>query len=758
MRTKKEKSTFVLRDYQKECIEAIDNAGEGHYLVAMATGLGKTAIFTHLDNPGRTLILSHRDELVRQPEKYYSGRKTYGVEKADEHAGNEDVVSASVQSLQQDKRLEAYPADAFDTIIVDEAHHAAADSYRKIIDHFSGARRVIGFTATPKRGDNVGLDKVFDKIVFTRDIRWGIENNYLSRIRCKQVVSNFSLDGITLTAGDYSASALEKVMSKEGATAIPVAAKAYIEDCYKKGRHTLIYCVTRNLCQILLTTIQEMLPEGEKDTIRMVTGLTPDDERAQILADFQAGKVKGIVNCMVLTEGTDLPICDTIMNLRPTCNMSLYQQMVGRGTRLYKGKDYCLVIDIVPDKDSVRRTLCTAPTLFGIDPQWLDKSVREQFTASEDLMDLCNSLSEVFASATQKIELESYSVNLFVEEVEDMISKASPDGIKQLAEEYKKKENEKKNSGADINFGNLDVSIEADEERHYRIKPNWDEVIYISTPDVLNMVRIEFDFSKGKTIVGNMKLDEAIDLARTYCESMPWYYGYAWDRAMQRSWTYTESTPAQKGKVRHMYEKTGISMDTIGLLNKLEASQMIDLATRLKDAKKYSEALSLYNSHKNTRKVQAAKEFVDKRMEAKKLSKDNDRDFALFCRRMESTKESLGFTRREKEERQKKLLEHGDDVLVIITRLLPANEPAGSGQVTYIESMLSHAKNNGVSFSEKLPEKYTKRQASAMLSLLNSIAHNSKYRGMVFTNINRMCERAESGLTILNAHYEVAKK
>lgn len=71
--------------------------------------------------------------------------------------------------------------------------------------------------------------------------------------------------------------------------------------------------------------------------------------RAQMLSDFSAGKVKCIINCMVLTEGTDLPICDAIINLRPTCRNTLYQQMVGRGTRLYPGKEYCVVFDIVPD-------------------------------------------------------------------------------------------------------------------------------------------------------------------------------------------------------------------------------------------------------------------------------------------------------------------------------------------------------------------------------------------------------------------------
>ncbi len=154
---KKQKNNFALRPYQNECEEAIEKAGAGRHLVVMATGLGKTAVFTHIKRNGRVLILSHRDELVHQPEKYYKGQCTFGVEKAMETADSEDVVSASVQSLAKDNRLQKYAPDAFDTIIVDEAHHAAAPTYRKILDYFSGARRRIGFTATPKRGDSVRL-------------------------------------------------------------------------------------------------------------------------------------------------------------------------------------------------------------------------------------------------------------------------------------------------------------------------------------------------------------------------------------------------------------------------------------------------------------------------------------------------------------------------------------------------------------------------------------------------------------------------
>ena len=137
-----------LRDYQRECIKTIEAQPPGSYLCQMATGLGKTVTFANIPRHGRNLILSHREELVRQPMKYYDC--SYGVERAGEHSHGEEVVSASVQTLV--RRLEQFSPDAFDTIIVDEAHHAAANTYRKILDYFK-PRLTLGFTATPNRGD-----------------------------------------------------------------------------------------------------------------------------------------------------------------------------------------------------------------------------------------------------------------------------------------------------------------------------------------------------------------------------------------------------------------------------------------------------------------------------------------------------------------------------------------------------------------------------------------------------------------------------
>lgn len=144
---------IVLRDYQQECVDICNSLESGSHLVQMATGLGKTVTFSKIGRKGRVLLLSHREELVTQPVKYYSC--PVGIEKAERHSHGEEVVSASVQTLANCLQREFKPGD-FDMVITDEAHHALAPSYRKIYDYLR-PRLHIGFTATPRRGDDRGL-------------------------------------------------------------------------------------------------------------------------------------------------------------------------------------------------------------------------------------------------------------------------------------------------------------------------------------------------------------------------------------------------------------------------------------------------------------------------------------------------------------------------------------------------------------------------------------------------------------------------
>ena len=334
---------IVLRPYQRECIEEIEKRPPGAYLIQMATGLGKTVTFSRIPRRGRMLILSHREELVRQPLKYFDCM--CGIEQAENHAGPlDEVVSASVQSIT--RRLDRLGPDEFDVIVCDEAHHAAAKSYRKVFEHFR-PRMLLGFTATPNRADNVRLGDIFSDIIFQRDLRWGVENGYLCDIFCRRVDIGYDLRGVRLSHGDYAPGELEKAMD---GTADAVA-EAYRD--MAKGA-TLIFAASVEQAR----QIAERIPGAA-----VVTGETKD--RAKLIEAFTRGEVPCIVNCMVFTEGTDIPRVETVIIARPTQSDTLYCQMVGRGLRLYPGKERLNLIDCVGVTG--KANLCTAPSLLGLD-------------------------------------------------------------------------------------------------------------------------------------------------------------------------------------------------------------------------------------------------------------------------------------------------------------------------------------------------------------------------------------------------------
>lgn len=345
-----EDESIVLRDYQEACLDAIAAAGDGRHLIQMATGLGKTVTFSRIPVKGRTLIISHRDELVRQPERYFGGR-SFGIEKAAEHSHGEDVVSASIQTISRSNRLKLFDPEEFDLIITDEAHHAAAATYRKVFDYFK-PRVHLGFSATPNRGDKVRLTDAYDDIIFERSLLWGIHEGWLSDIYARRVKLRYNPKGIKVSAGDYQIAELDAEFNTRYNNRIVAEA---VRD-YATGP-TIVFALTRRHAQGLA----ELIPGSA-----VLLGTTPAEERRGILRAYAAGDIPCIVNCSVLTEGADLPMTSTIVIARPTRSVALYTQMVGRGTRLYPGKDGCVLIDCVGTSDD--KNLCCAPTLAGIDP------------------------------------------------------------------------------------------------------------------------------------------------------------------------------------------------------------------------------------------------------------------------------------------------------------------------------------------------------------------------------------------------------
>lgn len=357
---------LTLRPYQQDCLASIREAGPGRHLCQLATGLGKTVIFANIPIEGATLILSHRQELVMQPLRYFecSTAVEMGTARAS-RVGRPvaPVTSASVQTMV--RRLDCYDRDAFDTIIIDEAHHAAAETYQKIVRHFQ-PRRLLGFTATPNRADGLGLESAFDDIIFERDLRWGIEHGYLSPIQCRRVNIGYDLRHVATRMGDYAPGELERAVN--------------IDKC-----NDAIAEIVRNIAAppVLIFAVDVAHAKAiaaKMPGARALSGESTD--RAEVVEKFKRGEVPVLVNCALFTEGTDLPNTRTVIIARPTKSAALYTQMVGRGTRLAEGKEHCLLVDCVGVSNM---PLCTAPTLLGLDLDGVPPKYRHEIEG--DLLD-----------------------------------------------------------------------------------------------------------------------------------------------------------------------------------------------------------------------------------------------------------------------------------------------------------------------------------------------------------------------------------
>lgn len=360
-------STITLRDYQHEAVEAILAApaqGWNRVLAAMPTGAGKTVVFASViqRRPGRALVLAHRDELITQAAdkiRMVMPGADVGIVKAQRNESDAAIVVASVQSLSV-KRLATL--GRFETVVVDECHHAPASSYGRILTALGAfeddAPLTLGVTATPERGDRLALGRVFQKIVFRRSLVWMIAKGYLSDVRAVQVHLKADFDALQVRKGDYIDSEVSDMLSE--AHAPEMAARAYLE--HAAGRRALIFTPTVALAY-------EMAEEFRRQGIPAegLDGDTDPNERRAILARLRSGETAVVANAAVLTEGYDEPAVDTIIMAKPTRSRGSYIQMVGRGLRLFPGKHGALIIDLVGS--TTHHDLVTSATLLGLDPK-----------------------------------------------------------------------------------------------------------------------------------------------------------------------------------------------------------------------------------------------------------------------------------------------------------------------------------------------------------------------------------------------------
>lgn len=374
-----------LRDYQTQAISDLVlrwDTGATRVPMVLATGLGKTEIFTPLEalwvagndytTPlheayglgARVLVIAHTDELIEQAARKARERNpslTVGIVKATLNQAHAQIVVSSRQTLASEKRRAAIRNVGL--IIVDEAHHALrSNTYGRILEHFGAwpemdehdeetAPRVLvaGFTATLARGDKGKLSTVWEECTFRRDILFGIRHGYLLDVNGQRVVvPELDMSNVRQTAGDYRDSDIAEELERTFAPQI--IADKYSEVARDDSATLRAGIAFWPLVETAYHGAEAFETAGISSAV--IHGGLPKEERKLILKRFRAGEITVIHNCMVLTEGFDAPWADVVVIARPTRSAPLYQQMVGRVLRpdltkpsAERGK--ALILDVV---------------------------------------------------------------------------------------------------------------------------------------------------------------------------------------------------------------------------------------------------------------------------------------------------------------------------------------------------------------------------------------------------------------------------
>lgn len=431
------------RDYQEQASTAVEgaffDAGQNRLLVKKPTGTGKTVWFAGLlkrprieewlkatpSKGAKLLVIAHREELLEQAADKIN-RQNKGlivsIEQGDRYANNySDVVIASIQTLaavnfRRLRRLMKH--HAFRIVIVDEAHHAAAKTYRTVLALLgflpiadailSGAtnieaathddiakmeealrgwdaiaprdRILIGVTATPNRSDAVGLGCVFQSIAYSYGLKQAIDDGWLVPLVPWVIETTTSLDGVHMARGDFNQRELADAVNNEQRNRLALAAWRAHADGLATIGFSVDVAHAHELARIFV---------DDGIAAKAISGETPKEDRRIFLRNYTEGTLDVLMNCMVLTEGTDLPRTECILHAKPTSSATLYEQMTGRGLRIHPDdpagperlaallagartiKPSCIVIDLV---DVARRhSLQAAPVLYGLPPSLVAK-------------------------------------------------------------------------------------------------------------------------------------------------------------------------------------------------------------------------------------------------------------------------------------------------------------------------------------------------------------------------------------------------
>lgn len=346
---------YILRPYQKECVDVINTTFQldlKSQLIQLPTGSGKTVIFWSFLKEKKipsALIIVPSIQLLYQI--YETGLDFFYKDSISRKGGNKNESVKKyhicvVNSLFNEFYLNSI-IDKFDYIIIDEAHRSLSKSYMdvlKIAKDNNPDIKLIGLTATPERTDCKSLLKIFDFLSYKKEILDLIEQNYLSDIKSFRIKTNIDLHNLKFHHGDYSTSSLIKFLDNDQRNNLIF--NAYNE--FAIDKKTLVFCININHSIKIADFFNQ-----KGISAAHIDGSFSEKERRKVLDDFRSGKIKVLTNCQLLTEGFDEPSIEALIIARPTSSKTLYTQMVGRGLRTFKEKEYCILIELADNYHSI---------------------------------------------------------------------------------------------------------------------------------------------------------------------------------------------------------------------------------------------------------------------------------------------------------------------------------------------------------------------------------------------------------------------
>ena len=328
---------------QVEALEELEKAIEEEYdkaLVVMATGLGKTYLAAFFAQRfKRVLFIAHLEEILHQARKSFQTvmpDQSFSIYngKVKEQEGH--TVFASIYTLSMQRHLQQFNPEEFDLIIVDEFHHAAADSYQRVLDYFR-PDFLLGITATPDRNDNKDVYAICGgNVAFRLDFLEAIQRQWLAPFQYYGVYDDTDYSQLTWLGNRYDEQELEQVQLRD-----EMAEKVLQAWTDKKQTRTIGFCSSIKQADFLSAYFNE---KGYKAVSLHSKAEAEREQAIRMLAD---GQLDIILTVNLFNEGVDIPAVDTLLFVRPTESLTVFTQQVGRGLRLHEGKQHCIIIDLI---------------------------------------------------------------------------------------------------------------------------------------------------------------------------------------------------------------------------------------------------------------------------------------------------------------------------------------------------------------------------------------------------------------------------